>query len=384
MAGQEGPTPDDFVSPDKGILLEATRHRYDPDKRAFSVGTPAYLFFRYEEDVKAPCGGMRQCHFVYDVTLGADGVPTEVCKKVAKVLKEEIANKRKEFNTVGTYLNEAKMQHDCDRFATNFNNRALMLNKQQQKSAIDIPCVNFVSCDIVFISKESADIGRRMLLASGLESNALDLLERTTCCPEQRICFSLENFLKGQYMKFSNNNATEINQPLPGSEAGSAEVGAHPFAYSVVRRSPQSIPDDDLSLLMTAFAHFSAVDSSWRLLVTDLQGVYDHLTDPQLATNDSAADGDGAQLAVEYAGIGDMAAKAFRKFEQTHKCNKFCKAMGLWSVGERLARRDDYRQQSGETDSEFAIRVESIDEDTNFEEASIVRELSGISTYDSV
>ncbi|CAD2213023.1 myosin-heavy-chain kinase [Angomonas deanei] len=67
-----------------------------------------------------------------------------------------------------------------------------------------------------------------------------------------------------------------------------------------------------------AFSHFSLAESGGSMLVCDLQGVHDFLTDPQIHTED------GKGL-----GMGNMGQEGIDKWVEMHQCNAICKALGL-------------------------------------------------------
>ncbi|TYZ58023.1 hypothetical protein PybrP1_012839 [[Pythium] brassicae (nom. inval.)] len=109
---------------------------------------------------------------------------------------------------------------------------------------------------------------------------------------------SVEDFLPGAYVKYSNNNG------YVGKETSSTEERE--------RNTPQ------------AFSHFTFVASDYRLMVVDIQGVDDQYTDPQIHT----ADGRGF-------GAGNLGTFGMERFLESHRCNAVCKWLGLRSINER-------------------------------------------------
>lgn len=109
---------------------------------------------------------------------------------------------------------------------------------------------------------------------------------------------SVEEYLPGAYVKYSNNNG------YVGKETSSTEERE--------RNTPQ------------AFSHFTFVASDYRLMVVDIQGVNDSYTDPQIHT----ADGRGF-------GAGNLGTFGMEKFLESHRCNDVCAWLGLRSINER-------------------------------------------------
>ena len=100
--------------------------------------------------------------------------------------------------------------------------------------------------------------------------------------------FSVENFIKGNYSKY-NNNAGWINDNL-----------------------------NESAVIAQAFSHFSWQITKGYLMIVDLQGVDNILTDPQIHCLDNKKFGKGN---LGYVGI--------MKFFMTHICNSYCKELGL-------------------------------------------------------
>ncbi|CAI5743256.1 unnamed protein product [Hyaloperonospora brassicae] len=109
---------------------------------------------------------------------------------------------------------------------------------------------------------------------------------------------SVEEFLPGAYVKYSNNNG------YVGRETSSTEERE--------RNTPQ------------AFSHFSFVASDFQLMIVDIQGVADSYTDPQI----HSADGRGF-------GVGNLGTFGMEKFLESHRCNEVCRWLGLRSINEQ-------------------------------------------------
>ncbi|CAI5747538.1 unnamed protein product [Peronospora destructor] len=101
---------------------------------------------------------------------------------------------------------------------------------------------------------------------------------------------SVEEFLSGAYVKYSNNSG------YVGRETSTTEERE--------RNTPQ------------AFSHFSFVASDFRLMIVDIQGVADSYTDPQI----HSADGRGF-------GVGNLGTFGMEKFLESHRCNELLRVM---------------------------------------------------------
>jgi Mg-chelatase subunit ChlD len=109
---------------------------------------------------------------------------------------------------------------------------------------------------------------------------------------------SLEPFIEGSYVKYNSNGAWVL------------EDDSNPFNETA-----------------QAFSHFTFERSWGHLLVTDLQGVGNLLTDPAIQTKDP----ERFKL-----GMTNMREEGFKFFFAMHKCNETCRALGLLSNGSML------------------------------------------------
>ena len=98
-----------------------------------------------------------------------------------------------------------------------------------------------------------------------------------------------EYYMPGRYAKFNNN-----------------------FGY-VAERS------DFMNEYAQAFSHFSYEESKGQMLICDIQGTNEILTDPQVHT----ADPDSGF------GLGNLSLEGIERFKETHHCTPVCKAIGL-------------------------------------------------------
>eukprot|EP01012_Entosiphon_sulcatum_P008733 TRINITY_DN1478_c0_g1_i1.p1 TRINITY_DN1478_c0_g1~~TRINITY_DN1478_c0_g1_i1.p1 ORF type:complete len:410 (-),score=59.85 TRINITY_DN1478_c0_g1_i1:224-1408(-) len=101
-------------------------------------------------------------------------------------------------------------------------------------------------------------------------------------------CVTVEPYLKGRYVKHSNN---------------------YGFVSPEDRNTPQ------------AFSHWTYCHSKGKLLVCDIQGVGDLFTDPQIHSNDGPG--------IFRFGRGDMGIDGIMRFFATHRCNSICEFLQL-------------------------------------------------------
>ncbi|KAK0631246.1 kinase-like domain-containing protein [Immersiella caudata] len=108
-------------------------------------------------------------------------------------------------------------------------------------------------------------------------------------------CMSLEPFLPGTYTKYNSN-------------------------FGWVNESDAPIELVSKSAAAQAFSHYTFERSAGKLLVSDLQGVDGTLTDPAIHTMDP-----------ERFKLGDtnLGESGIKFFFATHKCNGYCKTLGL-------------------------------------------------------
>ncbi|KAL4477127.1 hypothetical protein ABPG72_008861 [Tetrahymena utriculariae] len=100
--------------------------------------------------------------------------------------------------------------------------------------------------------------------------------------------FSVENYISGEYVKFNNN------------------TGWTNFQF------------DESGLLSQTLSHFSYQKTEGYLMIVDLQGVGNMLTDPQIHCLDICRFGDGN---LGYSGMF--------KFFLNHQCNQYCEGLNL-------------------------------------------------------
>mmetsp|Transcript_146827 Transcript_146827/g.267643 ORF Transcript_146827/g.267643 Transcript_146827/m.267643 type:complete len:1031 (-) Transcript_146827:41-3133(-) len=115
----------------------------------------------------------------------------------------------------------------------------------------------------------------------------LDIKTHSKSWPE---CFIVESYLRGVFVKF-NNNSGYVQRTHAASDVAQA------------------------------FSHFSYHESGGRMLVVDVQGIYSGesltLSDPQVLSCDGSF------------GRGDLGCEGMKRFFASHRCNGFCKKLGL-------------------------------------------------------
>ncbi|KAG7381102.1 hypothetical protein PHYPSEUDO_006478 [Phytophthora pseudosyringae] len=191
-------------------------------------------------------GQLRNAYYLQE--LGADGSPSRLL--VAKVSLRPAEP--------STYLSDVEMQAVCAHYAALYNEHEPPLKVCYARSWL--------------------------LKLRDRERGAL-------------VC-SVEEFLPGAYVKYSNNSG------YVGRETSTTEERE--------RNTPQ------------AFSHFTFVASDFRLMIVDIQGVADSYTDPQI----HSADGRGF-------GVGNLGTFGMEKFLESHRCNEVCRWLGLRSINEQ-------------------------------------------------
>jgi hypothetical protein len=125
----------------------------------------------------------------------------------------------------------------------------------------------------------------------------------------------VENFLKGKWVKYTKNDGSSIVTSGGRTiEIAAGKICAVDFLH--------------------AFSHWSYVHTHDKLLVCDLQGVFNEegwaprfeLTDPAICSRHKRP---------YHFGKTDLGRKGMRGFCQKHKCNLVCKSLGLAAFGTR-------------------------------------------------
>ncbi|CAJ1038347.1 Alpha-kinase family, putative [Leishmania shawi] len=219
-------------------------------------------------------GGMRVCYEVEDVDEEGAGTPM-----VAKMFRRNISDVVEK-----DYFNEGEAQCMCEEFANNFN-RIHLTN-------VNKPNISFLQCYVVRIPRKSIPEAYQNKRTGFFSYKTQDT---------QEVMFVMEPMLSGRFTKY-NSNYGEIYREDKKAALTSTEAKRRTQIFEAAE----------------AFSHFTLVESGGSMLVCDLQGVNDFLTDPQIHTED------GKGL-----GMGNMGQEGIDKWIEKHDCNEICRALGL-------------------------------------------------------
>lgn len=219
-------------------------------------------------------GGMRVCYEVEE--LDEEGRGTSM---VAKMFRRNISDVVEK-----DYFNEGEAQCMCEEFADNFNRIHL--------TSVDKPNISFLQCYVVRIPKKDIPENFQHKRSGFFSYKTQDTRE---------VMFVMEPKLSGHFTKYNSNFGETYRDDKKGN------------LTSEQNRRRTAIFD-----AAEAFSHFTLVESGGSMLVCDLQGVHDFLTDPQIHTED------GKGL-----GMGNMGQEGIDKWVEKHTCNGICKALGL-------------------------------------------------------
>ncbi|CAJ1993849.1 elongation factor-2 kinase-like protein [Leishmania donovani] len=189
------------------------------------------------------------------------------------------------------YFNEGEAQCICGIFAEKFN-------RVQVPAGFQRHVVSFLQCETVRIKLSEVPEAYQHK-RSGFFSY------RTTDSAD--ILFTMEPRLAGNFTKYTNNFG-DVYDGFERRQSLEEEKKRHRVLMAV-----------------EAFSHFTLVESGGSMLVCDLQGVNDFLTDPQIHTED------GKGL-----GMGNMGQDGIRKWMEAHVCNEVCRAIMLEPLSKGL------------------------------------------------
>ncbi len=144
----------------------------------------------------------------------------------------------------------------------------------------------------------------------------------------------VEKKLDGQFQKWNNNNGWHIdrdkNDPLMRASLGTVGEDEEVVETTGTEDDPIEI-DSGIFVkkeeVAQAFSHFSHVYSGQKMLICDLQGVYDksshtfNFTDPVIHYHDAKKESKRSRGAY---GRTDMGQKGVQNFFRTHECNCLC------------------------------------------------------------
>ncbi|KAG5465038.1 hypothetical protein GH5_08558 [Leishmania sp. Ghana 2012 LV757] len=223
-------------------------------------------------------GGMRVCYEVEDVD--EEGAGTSM---VAKMFRRNISDVVEK-----DYFNEGAAQCMCEEFANNFNRIHL--------AGVIKPNISFLQCYVVRIPRERIPAAYQNKRTGFFSYKTQDT---------QEVMFVMEPMLSGRFTKY-NSNYGETYREDKKAALTSAEAKRRTEIFEAAE----------------AFSHFTLVESGGSMLVCDLQGVNDFLTDPQIHTED------GKGL-----GMGNMGQEGIDKWVEKHECNEICSALGFQPLG---------------------------------------------------
>lgn len=222
-------------------------------------------------------GGMRVCYDVEEVDEEGRGT-----FMVAKMFKRSIMNV-----VEVDYFNEGAAQCMCEEFAENFN--------RIHVTTVRKPNISFLQCYVVRISANDIPQHCRHMPRGFFSYKTEDTHE---------LMFVMEPKLTGTFTKY-NSNYGEVYMEDKDADLTLTQKNRRSHIFEAAE----------------AFSHFTLVESGGSMLVCDLQGVNDLLTDPQIHTED------GKGL-----GMGNMGQEGIDKFVSKHKCNDICAALHLKSL----------------------------------------------------
>ncbi|NWW18004.1 TRPM6 protein, partial [Falcunculus frontatus] len=141
-------------------------------------------------------------------------------------------------------------------------------------------------------------------------------------CHSAKQWLTIEKYMTGEFRKYNNNNGDEI--------------------------TPISLLEE----LMLAFSHWTYVYTRGELLVLDLQGVGENLTDPSVIKPEDKKSG---KMVFGPANLGE---DAIRNFIAKHRCNSCCRKLKLPDL-----RRSDYTLETAGPDFEIEMETSTKEAD---------------------
>ncbi|XP_032146802.1 transient receptor potential cation channel subfamily M member 6 isoform X10 [Sapajus apella] len=140
-------------------------------------------------------------------------------------------------------------------------------------------------------------------------------------CHSANQWLTIEKYMTGEFRKYNNNNGDEIT------------------------------PTNTLEELMLAFSHWTYEYTRGELLVLDLQGVGENLTDPSVIKPEVK------QSRGMVFGPANLGEDAIRNFIAKHHCNSCCRKLKLPDL-----KRNDYSPEGINSTFGFDIKIESAEE----------------------
>ncbi|KAK7200539.1 myosin heavy chain kinase a-like protein [Novymonas esmeraldas] len=223
-------------------------------------------------------GGMRVCYEVGDLDEEGAGTPM-----VAKMFRRNISDVVEK-----DYFNEGEAQCMCEEFANNFNRIHI--------TSMHKPNISFLQCYVVRIPRRNIPEAYQNKRTGFFSYKTQDTRE---------VMFVMEPMLNGRFTKYNSNYGETYREDKKAALT-----------------STQAKRRTDIFEAAEAFSHFTLVESGGSMLLCDLQGVNDFLTDPQIHTED------GKGL-----GMGNMGQEGIDKWVEKHECSEMCRALGLQPLG---------------------------------------------------
>ncbi|GET93552.1 related to elongation factor-2 kinase efk-1b isoform-like protein [Leishmania tarentolae] len=287
-------TPEDLIRlQSKGIdtkyIFPATRYDLNIDDFTW---TPKRIFVRIVNPERGiGQGGMRVCFDITDV----DPEACEESAMVAKMYRRTIKNVVEK-----DYFTSVTVQKLCSLFATDFN--------KERKEGSPL-LLNVLEGAVIALDR--ADLSPELLAKrTGFFSYRTEDTERVVCCVEEKLC--------GPFTKYNGN----MGEAYPTNEC---------------RLTPQAARERTMVFeTVEALSHFSLEKSEGGLLLCDMQGVKNHLTDLEV----HSYDGHGLS-------IGNFGAHGIQKFTMRHRCTSVCKSLHLRNLRDRhFTVTDDVKREN--------------------------------------
>lgn len=217
-----------------------------------------------------------------------------------KLTKFEIINNKMIYDFTNCRKKDAQIKLHQHRFNNGANRNAffcifisdseklqILKKKIREKNDIDSIAPD-LKCRL--IGAELAEIFNKILNKNSITTN-IEIIKNKICqLSNSKEFFTIEEFLKGDYEKFSNN-------------------------YEFYSKK-----NTIYNNLAQCFSHWTFDYSGSKLLINDIQGVETKYTDIQVITSD----GDANEF-----GLGNMGRNSMLSFLLGHECNDFCKKLGL-------------------------------------------------------
>ncbi|KAI5691514.1 Alphakinase family [Leishmania braziliensis] len=271
--------PEHLPTDEPNVLVPAHKYVYDVKACAWKGVDTMVRVLHPNRGVSQ--GTMRVCFALEELD------ETGFCSHmVAKMFRHNISHV-----VESDYFNEGEAQCICGILAEKFNKVQVPKNFQRH-------VLSFLQCETVRIKPTEMPAAyqhKRLGFFSYRTTDSGDLL------------FTMEPRLEGNFTKYTSNFGG-VYKGFEKRLSAEEEKKRHRILMAV-----------------EAFSHFTLVESGGSMLVCDLQGVNDFLTDPQIHTED------GKGL-----GMGNMGQEGIDKWIEAHVCNEVCRAMQLKPLSKTL------------------------------------------------